>query len=52
MFCIAAVNVSSVGSVFSLGFKMFYSFSDALWSSAEKILEEMVPINLEKVHAM
>lgn len=29
-FCIAAVNVNSVGSVFCLGFKMFYSFSDAV----------------------
>lgn len=48
LFCIAAVNVNSVGSVFCLGFKMFYSFSDALWSGAEKILEDMVPINLEK----
>lgn len=48
LFCIAAVNVNSVGSVFCLGFKMFYSFNDALWSGAEKMLEDMVPINLEK----
>lgn len=48
LFYIAAVNVNSVGSVFFWGFKMFYSFSDALQSGAEKILEDIVPINLGK----